>query len=246
MNRIWVVPQNDGEAIEILRLLEAQQETVLITGQHWGATWDALEPEIQRRLDGSPNNVAVYGIELGGPNRYNAINIDHHKYKDEDRSNPLSSLEQIAAILGVSLNRWQRLVAANDKAWIPGLLAEGASADEIEAIREQDRLAQGLDYTARNQAEKDLQSAERRNGKVFARCPRGINAFHSDLLFDKAEEWLLAGPDSWLYSGARVDAFIWLHLPEDYWSGGSLVFGYFGVMNPGAESQARLYSEFLA
>jgi len=40
-----------------------------------------------------------------------------------DRSNPLPSLEQIAIILYLALNRWQHLVAANDKAWIPGMLA---------------------------------------------------------------------------------------------------------------------------
>jgi hypothetical protein len=246
MNRVWVVPENDGEGVEIVRLLRAHVETVLVTGQHWGATWQALEPEIQSRLECVAPGTVVYGVELGGPNRYHAINIDHHKYKDEDRSNALSSLEQVAAILCVSLSRWQHLVAMNDKAWIPGMLADGASADEIEAVRQQDRIAQGLDETARHLAEDDLRAAEHHNGRVFVQCPRGINAFHSDLLFGKAEEWLLASPGAWLYSGSRVDAFILLRLSEAYWSGGSLAFGYFGVANPGADSQARMYSELLS
>lgn len=246
MSRVWVVSQNDGEGVEIVRLLEERQEAVLVSNQHWGATWKALEPEIQRSLEAATLDVVVYGVELGGPNRYRAINIDHHKYKDEDRSNALSSLEQVAIILDASLNRWQQLVAMNDKAWIPGMLAEGASANEIEAVREQDRAAQGLDQRAKTEAEEDLQAAEYHDGRVFARCPRGVNAFHSDLLFGKAREWLLAGPRSWLYSGARVEAFDRLLLPEPHWSGGSRAIGYFGVENPGVESQARMYSELMS
>ena len=245
MNRVWVVPHNDGEAVEIVHLLEAQEENFLTTSQLWGATWEALESEIQYRLERIGPGVVVYGIELGGPNKYCAINIDHHRYKDDDRSNPLSSLEQVAVILDISLNRWQHLVAVNDRSWIPGMLADGASPNEIEAVRQQDRTAQGLDETARIQAENDLLAAEHHKNKIFAHCPRGINAFHSDLLFGKAEEWLLAGPDSWVYSGTRVDAFIRLCLPETYWSGGSSAFGYMGVENPGPESQTRMYSELL-
>ena len=65
----------------------------------------ALEPEIRSRLDGIAAVVIVHDVERGGPNRYHAINIDHHKYKDGARSNPLSSLEQVARIVGTSLNR---------------------------------------------------------------------------------------------------------------------------------------------
>jgi hypothetical protein len=77
------------------------------------------------------------------------------------------------------------------------MLFAGGSVDEREAVREQDRAAQGLDQSAKHQAEGDLQTAECHNDKLFVECPHGINAFHSDFLFGKAEEWLFAGPFSW-------------------------------------------------
>jgi len=244
MNRVWVIPLNDGEAVEIERLLKGHGETVLLTRQPWGASWAGLEPEVRKRLGELPSGVLVYGVELAGPNSYSAINLDHHRYADEDRSNQLSSLEQVANILDVPLDRWCHLVAANDKAWIPGLLAEGATPGEIEAVRQQDRTAQGIGESHRRQAEVDLQGAERRGGRVFVRCLRGSNAFHSDLLFGTADEWLLAAPDSWSYSGPRDATFDRLSIPEAHWSGGTSPMGYFGVTNPGDDTRRKLYSAF--
>ena len=114
LRRVWVVPENDAEAVEIRKLLAEHGETVLATGQRWGATWAALEPEVKAELDriaAAAGGAAVYGIELGGPNSYGAVNVDHHKYGDEDRSHRLSSLEQVAEILGATLDRWRMLIA---------------------------------------------------------------------------------------------------------------------------------------
>lgn len=53
-------------------------------------------------------------------------------------------MEQVASILDHPLNRYQTLVAANDKAYIPGMLEIGASHEEINLIRQEDRKAQGV------------------------------------------------------------------------------------------------------
>jgi len=241
MNRVWVVPCNDGEAVEIIALLREAGEHVLVSQQPWGASWAGLEPELRRQLDhqtAAPRSCQVEGVELAGPNPYGAANTDHHYYKSDDRRSPLSSLEQIAARLGRTLTRRQRLVAANDRGWVPAMRAEipDASPDEIEAVRAQDRAAQGLTPADRLRAERDLAAADWRGPRVLVPCPDGTSSWHSDLLYGRAGEWLLAGPLSWSYSGPRVADFLALGLPEDHWAGA----GFFGVSRPGAAARARL------
>jgi hypothetical protein len=75
-------------------------------------------------------------IEL--PTNYQ--HIDHH---NENADKP-SSLEQVAALLGIELTREQQLIAANDKGHIPAMKAIGATKEEIAEIRRLDRLAQGV------------------------------------------------------------------------------------------------------
>ncbi len=83
-----------------------------------------------------------YGVELTEdiepPKHYTLI--DHHN-ENQDRG---SSLEQIAKIFGIELNRFQKLVAINDKSYIDGLKRFGATDVEIEYIRKLDREAQGV------------------------------------------------------------------------------------------------------
>lgn len=98
------------------------------------------EEEIQQY--GNKEPFIIYGVELKEditpPTNY--IRIDHH---NEYATYP-SALEQVASILDHPLNRYQTLVAANDKAYIPGMLEIGASHEEINLIRQEDRKAQGV------------------------------------------------------------------------------------------------------
>jgi hypothetical protein len=90
---------------------------------------------------------------LGGEEHYYAIeleldietpphftSIDHHN----DHQNEPSSLERILTLLDVPMNRFYRLVALNDRGYIPAMKAFGASEEEIAKIRHLDRLAQGV------------------------------------------------------------------------------------------------------
>lgn len=243
--RLWIVPRNDGEALEIAKLLSLHGEDHLVTGQPWGATWSSLEPAIVAVLAALPEDVKVYGVELAGPNPWGAIDIDHHTYDGDDRSHPLSSLEQVAGILGIKLDRWQQLVAANDRAYIPGLEEAGAHTDEIEKVRAQDRAAQGLTDGQRMQAVADIAGAEWRGSRVAVTCPEGTSSWHSDLLYPIASEWLLMGPSSWSYSGPRHKEFAALGLPGS-WSGGSPTSGYFGIPSPGPSVAQQLIERFFA
>lgn len=64
-----------------------------------------------------------------------------------------TSLEMVLERLGVTEpTREQRLIAANDKGYIEGLIAAGATAEEVERIRHADRTAQGITAEQEEQA----------------------------------------------------------------------------------------------
>jgi hypothetical protein len=244
-NTIWVVPNNDGEAVEIIRLLQAHSQPVLVTSQPWGASWAKLEPAIQEQLHAAAGK-RILGVELAGPNPYGAIDIDHHRYADQDRAHPLSSLEQVAQLLGVQLDRWQHLVAVNDRAYFPGLESANATPAEVAQVRRHDLEAQGLGPDHRRQAESDIAAATWIGRSAIVACPNGSNSWHSDLLYPRADQWLLIGPDEWNYSGPNHRALAAFNLGATTWSGGSPERGYFGIANPSAEAQSEILRLFRA
>lgn len=91
---------------------------------------------------GNSPDYQIYGIELNEdiPHPDNYVRIDHHN----DFANKPSSLEQVATLLGLAMDRHMQLVAANDSRYIPGMIKLGASREEIDDIRRADRAAQGV------------------------------------------------------------------------------------------------------
>ncbi len=108
-------------------------------------------------------NVFV-GIELKQdcplPKHYREI--DHHN----DKKDLHSSIEQVAELLGFSLNRDQLLAAANDKGYIPALEAMGATEEEIKKVRYEDKKAQGVTKEDERLADESIQSHSFKIGKV--------------------------------------------------------------------------------
>jgi hypothetical protein len=242
-----VVPANDLEALEIRKLLASHEEKFCVSAQPWGATWSGLEPEIRDAVGcfrAQHPAGEIFGVELGGRNEFGAKDIDHHLYSDGDRRSPLSSLEQVAAVLGAELSHWQKLVAANDRGYIPAMIGAGASAEEVTRIRAADRAAQGLTAGDEADAERDIRErAEWRGFKVLVHCVHRPTSAHSDRL-STAGEILLAGPAEWCYFGPRHYALAAMDFREDHWSGGSAASGYFGVKSPSPTTQERVVQFF--
>lgn len=248
----FIVPANDGEAVEIRKILQAASIDLVVTRQHWGATWVGLEPAVAEKIEGfiSANPSAViYGVELGGPARWGAINIDHHIYRDENRSNEKSSIEQVAALLGVELTRHQTLIAANDKGYIPALRAMGATENEIKIVRAQDRLSQGVTPDQEAQAVADIRSAEIRDGKWLIRCPKGSTSAITDRIFGQYIELLTVDGlnGKWIYFGPRHMQFYALTeggTTLARWAGGDPKNGFSGVEKPTTETQTKILEFF--
>ena len=165
--------------------------------------WDnALLSSYQEELQETKGGQTIYGIELQEdilpPAYYQAIN--HH--------NGLSSLpcalEQVMEILQLPMNRYEQLVSANDKAYIQGMLALGATSEEIATIRLADRKAQGVTDEEEHLAERAIaDNKEIVNGLTIVHalssrfspiCDR-LFPYHKLLIYTESE-WVYYGEES--------------------------------------------------
>lgn len=138
----------DLEMLEIRKILEAQEQKYIDLKLAWGAKLSAYSGY----LNDTGHFVGIELVEdMVKPRHYKAI--DHH---NEYSGNP-SAIEQVADLLNIELNRYQKLVAANDKAYISGMEALGATKDEIAEIREADRRVQGVTAYDEEMAEKSIE-----------------------------------------------------------------------------------------
>ncbi len=205
-NRLWVTPNNDLEAKTIVEMLQREGEDFLVTGQAWGASWDELEQDIKQAIDrAKEEEKQVYGVELQGDSN-GAINVDHHTYGEDDRSNPKSSIEQVAEILGVELTLDEQFVSANDKGYIPAMEKLGAelglsaedSQEIIANIRMRDREMQGVTLEQEAQAQEAVEKlgkiAEKRE-YIQLDLPHSKTSTVTDRLYGKYDNLLITSGD---------------------------------------------------
>ena len=227
---LFVVPNNDGEAVEIQKLLKDNGWNYLVTNQAWGASWDGLEDSIKNEIN-SGKYKFVYGIELQGNIQlrvdkvWNIINIDHHKYENDDRSNSLSSLEQVANIIGVTLTEYQKAVAYNDIHGIKGLKRK--YKEYVDAVAIQDMLAQGITEEQIQIAKESVKEAETIEDLVIVRCQ------HSKTYPIKANidynNILIFSDDGEVNFEGNGQICIALQKEFEGWSGGNLPkYGFWG------------------
>ena len=155
-DKLFLLGGYDLEMMTIKQMLEGRDDCVVIDKK---LSWDnsllsAYQEELSKYSD-----CRIYGIELKediiAPNNYTPF--DHHNEKSREPS----SLEQVAKLLDLKLNRYQQLVAANDKGYIPAMKALKASKEEIDDIRRKDRTAQGVTEDDEQKAKLVVEAADR-------------------------------------------------------------------------------------
>ena len=148
---VFLLGGYDLEMLTIKQMLEAREGCVIVDKQlRWdNAFLSAYKDELLQYADHD-----VYAVELRDdmPIPVHCHIIDHHGQREK---NP-AALEQVAAILGVTLNRYQQLIAANDKGYIPAMIAMSATPEEIETVRKNDRQAQGVGLDDELKAEQSI------------------------------------------------------------------------------------------
>lgn len=232
-NQILIVtPVNDGEAIQISKILKNKKVKTLVTKQGWGASWANLEPEIKKQIEEYKNKgYQIYGVELQGSAPEGTVNIDHHRYDGDDRSNEKSSLEQVSELIGYKLSLFEEFVSANDKGFIPAMLALAKNKNLnkketeklIEKVRLQDRAAQGITPEQEEIAEEAIKKAEVFDRLTVIHMEHSKTATVCDRLYGKYKNLLVVSSDGEVnFFGSREVIQKLSGLVEGSWSGGDL------------------------
>lgn len=151
-DKVFLLGGHDLEMMTIKDLLAQQSDCLTVDRD---LAWDNASLSKYKDIFAEYPMADIYGVELQEDmeipeaDRLRYHRVDHHN----DYAHMPSSLEQVAAIVGVELNRYQRLIAANDSGYIPDMKALMATDEEISDIRRLDRAAQGV-------TEKDEKLAE--------------------------------------------------------------------------------------
>ena len=189
-----------------------------------GASWAALEPEIVERFllfD------TVYGIELKGSAPTNGINIDHHIYDNDDRGNALSSIEQVAEVIGVELSLREQFISMNDKEYIP--MMEHLSRTIIDEIRAYDRTAQGITKEHEREAMRAIRESDLTDRRLIViRMNHSKTSPVCDRLYGKYVNLLILSSDgeiNFFGSSDIIDGLIkkfpggWSGAAKQFWGG---------------------------
>lgn len=229
---IIVTPINDGESVQIEKVLKENNIKTLITKQGWGASWSSLEPEVKEKIESYKNkNYRIFGVELQGAAPSGAVNIDHHRYDGDDRTNELSSLEQVAQLVNHKLSLFEEFVSANDKGFIPAMyklaktknLSEEETQKMIEKVRLQDRAAQGITPEQEKIAEKAIEEAEVSDLLTVVRMSHSKTAAVCDRLWGSYENLLILSEDGEVnFFGCQKVIKKLSDLVKGSWSGGDL------------------------
>lgn len=236
---------HDLEMVEIAALIRGAlgADAVADKGLPWhGAVASAYADEIATALARGRQPVLVeLGIDLDADVIDRCLVVDHHG--DRAGADRPTSLEQVFALLHLPPSRWTRrlaLVAANDRGWIPELRAMGATAEEIAAIRAEDRAAQGL--TAADEAAAEVALAEREialdGSLIVVRLPHARTAAVMDRLVQEAgsggpPDTLILSPGEVNFSGCGARVLALDAAFPGGWRGGALpAFGFWGKAVP--------------
>lgn len=137
---------HDLEMVTIRELLARYTSCVIHDRLlRWGAKASDYRAEIAAALEAGAVPVLIE-LKLDLPLPSDKIRVIDHHGAQAGHDKP-TSLEQVFALLNLPGTLWDRhlqLVAANDRGYIPAMLELGASRQEIESIRQQDRHAQGI------------------------------------------------------------------------------------------------------
>ena len=165
---VFFLGGNDAEMQTIRQTLTAANAEFQDKGLFWGPRASAYQEEI---ATATAEGKTVVLIELGNAEGADwsgnplpvielpadAIEVDHHGA----RSGEKASILQVLDLLGQEPSRFELLIAANDAAYVPGLIAAGATLEEIAEIRALDRDAQGITPEQEAEAVRALSQAGR-------------------------------------------------------------------------------------
>lgn len=231
---------HDLEMIEIRALLTAAGlgDRVADFNLAWGARARAYQDDIVDAL--ARGEMAVL-IELEDDlsaqiDRSALISIDHHGPRAG--AEMPSSLRQLYDLVGEQKGLvWTRrhaLVAANDIGHVRGLRSIGATAEEIRAIRDADRAAQGVSIVIEQESRRAVSDVSYRGQLAVVETTAPTSSAVADFMLPEyggpgAMDLLVIMPDKLAFFG-RGSVIERLKSIPGCWYGGALPeYGFWGV-----------------
>lgn len=235
---IFFLGGHDAEMLEIRDILKSRDIPFFDKGLSWGAKLSEYRGELESLTDDQLPVFVELGLDRDYPER--AINIDHHDERS-GKDKP-TSLEQLARLLNIQLNRRQQLIAANDRGHIEAMLELCATEAEVQEVRKLDLEAQGVTDNDQKLTRESVDDNIEKIGHTAAiiNSKTTHTSIIFDMLYDKYRYIFVITPDHKLnYSG---DGRMILRLKKEYeqikkqdkdiefWYGGNLPErGYFGA-----------------
>lgn len=228
MTFIFLLGGQDLEMQEISILLAQQNIAYFDKSLCWNNALLSAYTDILK--DYAPPAFHIYGIELKTditpPSNYTLI--DHHN----DLSYAPSSIEQVAKLLNTDLTFRQQLIAANDKSYIEGMKALGATDAQITEIRRADRKAQGVTEIEEQQALYAIENSMQKEGNLI--IVKSLTSSFSpicDYLYP-CDHLLIYTKEEWVYYGkARNDLIAYFkdEITQKHIFYGGSTTGYIGL-----------------
>ena len=229
--KIFLLGGHDLEMLTIKEVLLANGYVEGNTLFDKNLSWGAKLSDYKDVMENNPE-ITIYGIELTEDiipsSHYKAI--DHHN----EKSHLSSALEQVATLLNIELNDYQKLVAANDSGYIPAMQELGATKEQIQEIRLKDRAAQGVTQEDERLAEDAIQHKRIENGITVVKSRTSKFSPITDRLFGQQEELLIYTENELCYYGVKRIPFLidkynnWVEKGLAYYGGNN---SFFGVKN---------------
>lgn len=139
-NYVFFLGGHDAEMRTIREILEAKKKSYFDKHLNWGASLSDYREELNTLNKGEIPVFIELRLDIAYPNH--ALIIDHHN--ERAGKDQKTSIEQVADLLGIQLNRYQCLISANDRGHVTAMKAMGATCKEIQEIRKFDRQCQGV------------------------------------------------------------------------------------------------------
>ena len=217
--RVFLLGGYDLEMKTIKKILDKHSQVYYDHTLSWGAKLSSYAERLK-------NDYLYIGIELiediEPPTNY--LTIDHHNDKQTNKS----SLEQVATLLNVELDRKEMLIALNDSGYISAMREFGASQKEIDEIRKKDRKAQGVAKADEQLAIESIKMQKKDGDTIVIKALTDKFSAITDRLY--GENILIYNDRKLTYYGEGIEQIVakFRHIIEEkraYYGGG---FGFFG------------------